>query len=145
MLWRGENPSWYFLFTSIKLPHIRTTLLFPTGYTFLIIAKNWFLTFLDEGVKPSGSKAHSRNGHRALGPSCSVRSSCLLMAGPQLSLVVTLALASSPGVCSPPEKWEIKGPVSVTLPSAAVTENPSSNWFKQTENLILFHWIGSLR
>lgn len=53
------------------------------------------------------------------------------MAGPQLSLVVTLALASSPGVCSPPEKWEIKGPVSVTLPSAAVTENPSSNWFKQ--------------
>ena len=88
--------------------HIRTMFLSLTGYTFLIIKKNWFLAFPNKGVKHYGSKAHGRNGPRALGPSCSMKNSILLSTGCQLSQVVTLSLTSSPGVYSPPEKRQIK-------------------------------------
>ena len=88
--------------------HIRTISLSLTGYTFLIIKKNCFFALPDKGFKHYGSKAHGRNGHRALGPSCSMRHSILLRAGCQLSQVVTLSFTSSLGVYSPQEKEQIQ-------------------------------------
>ena len=91
-----------------SLPPHQNYVPFSDWIYLVIIKKNWFLAFPDKGVKHYGSKAHGRNGHRALGPSYYMRNSILLRAGCQMSQVVTLSFASSLGVCSPQEKGQIQ-------------------------------------
>lgn len=107
----------------------------PPRCKFLIIAKNGFLAFTDEGANHVAQRLMGA-GRQA--PAGLAGSSYLLDAGLQLSLAMTAAPAPFPGVCSLQEEWQIRRPTSVMLPLAAA-ENFNSEWFKQYRKSILFH------
>lgn len=107
----------------------------PPRCKFLIIAKNGFLAFTDEGANHVSQRLMGA-GHQA--PAGLAGSSYLLDAGPQSSLAMTAAPAPFPGVCSLQEEWQIR------RHSLAAAENFNSEWFKQYRKSILFHWTKSL-